>query len=393
MPPSAARFSVPPAVAHAVWGLVASMMVDQRFVARGLVALALLYAGVANGGCSHNAVPTIVGGTSGSPAVAPHLIRGPASYYVSLPALGVIEQVDPATGQIFNTFFAPGVGLLLADSAKPRVFGISGDSIVVIGTVFQHARTSIPLPEPVVSWALASRAGQLYVAGAQTVYVISTASYKIIATVAMPSTIGAIAVSPGHNKVFVTMPAINRIGVIDTPADVLEKRPIFEGPCNVQECQAIAIASSADGRYVVALSRRGTIFHQAHSFSIGIDAASNAILSKTPLSCTDFNPRFIGQNDAKDLAWFVPCGHASPMAPVSLQPPFDIVSFGDDFQGRRVPIQAAFDPSGAGYAIGVCESHCRGSFLLSISTTNVAVQLGELPSTPGGIAYAPLITH
>jgi hypothetical protein len=361
-------------------------MVDQRFVARGLVALALLFVGVANAGCSHAAVPSIVEGTGGLPAVNPHIVRGPASYYVSLPALGVIEQVDPATGQIFNMFFGPSVGLMVADSVRPRVFGISGNGIAVIGTVFQRSVITIPLPESVVSWALVSRGGRLYVAGAQTVYVISTASNSIIATVAMPSTIGAIAASPENNKVFVTMPATNRIGVIDTPADVLETRPIFEGACDLQECQAIGIASSADGRYVVALSRR-------HSFSIGIDAASNAILSKTQLSCRDYNPRFIGQNDATGLAWFVPCAHAAPMAPVSLQPPFDIVSFSDDFQGRRVPIQAAFDPSGAGYAIGVCESHCHGSFLLSISTTNVVVQLGELPSTAGGIAYASRITR
>jgi len=361
-------------------------MVDQRFVARGLLALALLFGGAANAGCSHASVPSVMEGTDGLAAVNPHLVRGPASYYVSLPALGVIAQVDPATGEIFNTFFGPSVSLMLADTFRPKVFGISGNSIAVIGTVFQRTVFTIPLPEPVVSWSLASRAGRLYVAGAQTVYVISTASDTVIATVAMPSSIGAIAVTPQHNKVFVTMPATNRIGVIDTPADVLEKKPIFEGACGIKECQAIAIASSANGRYVVALSRRP-------SFSVGIDAASNAILSKTQLSCTAPNPRFIGQNDANDLAWFVPCKHGGPMAPVSLEPPFDVVSFSDGFQGRRVPIQAAFDSSGAGYAIGVCESYCHGSFLLSISTTNDVVQLGELPSTPGGIAYAPIITR
>lgn len=357
---------------------------DKRFIARGLVASALLFVFVASAACSHAGIPSVIGRAGGQQPVNHRVVRGPASYYVSLPALGVIDQVDPATGQIFNTFFGPSVSLMLADSVKPRVFGIAGDSIAVIGTVFQRGVITIPLPEPVVSWALASRAGQLYVAGAQTVYVISTDSYKVVATVAMPSAIGAIAASPEHDKVFVTMPATNRIGVIDTPADVLEQRPIFEGACDGQECQAIGIAASSTGRYVVALSRR-------HEVAVGVDAASNAILSKTQLPCTEPNPRFIGQNDAMGVAWLVRCDHRSQMAPVSLQPPFDVVSFSDEFQGRRVPIQAAFDPSGAGYAIGVCELYCHGSFLLSISTTNTVIQLGEFPSTPGGIAYAPMI--
>lgn len=363
-------------------------MLDQRFVARGLVAIALLFVGVANTGCSHAAVPSIVGETAGRPVVNPHLVRGPASYYVSLPGLGVIDQVDPATGEVFNTFFAPSVGLMLADSVRPQVFGISGDGIAIINTVFQHSLTTIHLPEPVVSWALASRAGRLYVAGVQTVYVISTATDSIIATVAMPSTIGAIAASPEHHRVFVTMPATNRIGVIDTPDDVLDKRPVFEGACNFHPCHAVGITASPDGRYVVALSRAG-------SFSIGIDAASDAILSKTQLSCPDRSPQFIGQNDANGLAWFLPCatGRSASMVPLALQPPFGKLSFNDNFQGRRVPVQAAFDPSGAGYAIGVCENYCHGSFLLSISTTNVVVELGEFPSTPGGIAYAPVISR
>jgi hypothetical protein len=363
-------------------------MVDQRFVARGLVALALLFVGVANAGCSHAAVPSIVEGTGGLSAVNPHLVRGPASYYVSLPAFGVIDQVDPATGQVFNTFFAPGMGLMLADSVRGQVFGISGDAIAVIGTVFQHNRATIRLPEAVVSWALASRAERLYVAGAQTVYVISTASDTIIATVAMPSPIGAITASPEHHRVFVTMPATNRIGVIDTPADVLDKRPIFEGACNRHPCDAVGITASANGRYVVALST-------SDSFSIGIDAASDAILSKTQLSCHGRSPRFIGQNDANGLGWILPCEFArgESIAPISLQPPFGNLPFSDSFNGNRVTIQAAFDPSGAGYAIGVCDQYCRGNFLLSISTTNGVQGLGELPSTPGGIAYAPVITR
>lgn len=361
-------------------------MVDQRFAARGFVVLVLLFVGVGIAGCSHTAVPSIVEGTGSLSVVNPHVINGPASYYVSLPAFGVIEQVDPATGQVDNTFFGPSVSLMLADSVRSQVFGIAGDGIAIINTVYQHTRTTIRLPEPVVSWALASRPERLYVAGAQTVYVISTASDTIIATVAMPSPIGAIAVSPEHHKVFVTMPATNRIGVIDTPADVLDKRPIFEGACNRHPCFAVGITASADGRYVVALST-------ADSFSIGIDAASDAILSKTQLSCHGRSPKFIGQNDANGLAWLLPCQFArgESIAPVSLQPPFGSLPFSDSFNGNRVPIQAAFDPSGAGYAIGVCDQYCRGNFLLSISTTNGVQGLGELPSTPGGIAYAPLI--
>ena len=364
-------------------------MVDKPKANRGLIlALALLLVGVADAACSHGGVPSTIAGAGGLAAVNPHLVRGPASFYVSLPAFGVIDQIDPATGEVFNTFSAPAIGLMLADSVRPQVFGISGDGIAVIGTVFQHNVWTVHLPEPVVSWALASRAGRLYVAGAQTVYVISTATDQVIASVAMPSAIGAIAASPEHNTVFVTMPATNRIGVIDTPADVLDKRPVFEGACNGHPCHAVGITASANGRYVVAMSREG-------SFSIGIDAASGAILSKTHLSCPDHSPQFIGQNDANGLAWFLPCanGQAASMVPLSMQPPFGKLPFNDNFQGRRVPIQAAFDPSGAGYAIGVCEIYCHGSFLLRISTANVVTQLGEFPTTPGGIAYAPIINR
>jgi hypothetical protein len=71
-----------------------------------------------------------------------------------------------------------------------RKCSISGDGIAVIGTVF-----STPHHDPAAGIrrlvGARPRAGRLYVAGAQTVYVISTASDTIIATVAMPSTIGA----------------------------------------------------------------------------------------------------------------------------------------------------------------------------------------------------------
>lgn len=361
-------------------------MAVRRIAARALIAIIVPFVFVAAAGCSHAALSPIVENIGGAQSVKPDLDRGPASFYVSLPSLGVIDQVDPATGEIFNSFFGPSVSLMLADTVRPRVFGIDGDNIAVIGTVFQRGVFTIPLPEAVVSWGLNSPAGRLYVAGVQTVYVISTDSLKIIATVAMPSPIGSIAVAPKRGKVFVAMPAIDRIGVIDTPADVLEKRPIFEGACDSQQCQAIGVAASPDGRYVVAVSRR-------HEVSIGIDAATNAIVSKTQLPCSNYNPRFIGQNDAMGLAWLDSCNHRTRFVPISLQPPFSVVSFGDDFQGRRVPIQAAFDPSGAGYAIGVCESYCRGSFLLSISTTNTVVELGEFPATPGGIAYAPKLSR
>src|SRR5690242_16866469 len=144
-------------------------MVQRRLIAGALFALVFSFAASAQSGCSHSAIASVAPVGEQGPGGAPRLVRGPASYYVSLPAFGVIAQVDPATGQIFNTFFGPSVGLMLADSIRPQVFGISGDGIAVIGTVFQHTVTTIRLPEPVVSWALASRAGRLYVAGVQTV--------------------------------------------------------------------------------------------------------------------------------------------------------------------------------------------------------------------------------
>jgi len=317
-------------------------------------------------------------------------LRGPMpSFYVSLPQLGEIAQVDPTTGQIANTFDIGGsLGAMLADSVQPKVFAISGNSIAVVNTVFHHIVTRIPLPEPARSWSLASKSSRLYVAGALAVYVISTSTYQVVATVTMPSTIGAIAASPQHHKVFVTLPATDRIAVIDTPSDVLEKRAIYTGSCNGHQCKPIGIAVSADGRYAVALST-------ADAYSIGIDAGTNHVMSKTQLSCRDRHPQFVGSNDASGLAWFYPCERFSgaPLVPVSLQPPFNELPFSDNFYGEIAPVQVAFGPDGAGFLVGYCPRYCRYSYLIAISTTNVISGTSQMPSVVGGIAYVPLISR
>lgn len=270
----------------------------------------------------------------------------PPSFLVSVSSANEILVVDPSTGEVEQTIdLVPGQHLIggpyamKTDPTQPLV-GIlatidSTPDLVLFNTFSRQAVATIPLPVQSSVFAIAPGGDKMYVAGSQSILVVSVNRGTIIDSIPLFASASGLTVAAG--KLFASFPDENAVGIIN-PVNHNTKL-IHLGKCNLGKCRPTDLVTSPDGSVVLAtgLHREGFV----------MDAKSEQILARFYLGNQIFAVDSFGNG-----AWVVDdrCCDINPhLKEVSFQSPYGVL-YDSRFHYQR-PISLAVGPSGSGYAI------------------------------------------
>jgi DNA-binding beta-propeller fold protein YncE len=318
--------------------------------------------------------------TAGAARANSTVFPAPA-YYVSFPLQGGGELgiVDPATLKIL-TFVSLSIADggsrdLLASPTKPLLYIIGGQGAVVdeFNTNTLKIEHTIAMPQGVTATTVSPSGDRLYAyssfLGPQENYIFEIADHAVAATMTMPSPIGAVTVGNHGRDIFVSMPLLNEIAVIDRKTHQVE-RTVFLGACIFRTvhnpCEPIDLTTSADGAYVVAACWRNAVI---------LDASTGRVVQKVELPAFG-RARVMGVDPYSNTVWL---GLTGSWFGMSMAPPF-ATSVISRPQGYSVAFQAA------GQGVGIV----REGSNLDLATFTPS---GFVEKTKLGSMYAETIVY
>jgi hypothetical protein len=275
----------------------------------------------------------------------------PPSFYATLPTVGRVAIIDPATNEIRRIAKLPETYNMVASQTRPLLFVVpfngggstqidfvDTNSIAILGTV--------TLPAAVGGMTLSNNGDLLYAAAGNAVVLISVQSRSIKATIPLPDVAADVAVVGQGYRLYATLPNLHEFANIDATTKTVigyvhAGKCLHEGindPCFPRD-----IRTSPGGRYAIAVSGRN---------AIAVDTTTGAILAKPAVEGHIFLDYALAVDPSASELWIEGTAvYHRFLTSMNMLPPFNIISSLDD--PRTVaPYSAAFSPSGQGFGGG-----------------------------------------